>query len=819
MKIKKFGEFNSPPEQIEESAMEPTIGAGVAEKQHNVELLQTFVKNYQDLNENLEKAEQVVALFEQFTKEKQELIRKQEVENILTTHLLIVNENIQDIRSTLSGINKKDLQIVQNAVQSIEEKANTVLEYVNLEVPKVKKSLVEAQFNQDANLRNFAQEFKEYGETVGNLTTYKEEVKEEVFGLALQVANNFQAANKTRAELEKQILSVYEDVRAVNINLESLTEDYTSKITPVVERLNNFEKVLFLIDESFTTALEKKQEISDSINEVGSLFINSKYEQLNNKIDRIEEIFTLLENKTVLNEETGVVDTVVTDVSTPENRMKATADAVGKYLNDKSFQQPDPEKVSADFTAVTAKLKFLEQAIGRIAATGPGGGEVNLRYLDDIDRSTIGDGLYLRYNATTKKFEFADPMLSYEDIDNPFNRITNGDYSAAIDNNGNVSMPANATVAGALLVGNAGDETEGIDVNGTTYKSSFIVTDIGGEDQAQAILHRHSTSQEPLIAGARSNTDDDTDADVTNGMSLLSMIGTGYVGSDYQLFGQVQISAADDGILSATNSPGKITLQVTEEGHNSDLYTAFSVTGKNVNILDRWDFNTDGTTSFPDDTLKTNAPLTVNVTAGDNAPATIILTGADWVDANGTYKRSYNVTPPTWIKEGSPTTIVYDSGWSVRNDGAFGAGVSIYVNTGTLESPDVQWNISPPLGSVPPTGIYKNAEWVFGVDSKLTAPGDIVPDTDNVYGLGTPTKQWKHLYVSNTTVYLDNIPLALKQSGTSNNYTISVGSGTNGNTQNDLATQDYVQSFQNIDGGSARAVYSANLINVDGGGA
>ena len=817
MKIKKFGEFNSPPEQIEENAMEPTIGAGVAEKQHNVELLQTFVKNYQDLNENLQKAEQCIALFEQFTKEKDELIRKQEVENILTTHLLIVNENIQDIRSTLSGINKKDLQIVQTAVQGIEQKANTVLEYVNLEVPKVKKSLVEAQFNQDANLRNFAQEFKEYGETVGNLTTYKEEVKEEVFGLALQVANNFQAANETKADLERQILSVYEDVRSVNTNLESLTENYTSTITPVVERLNDFEKSLFLIDESFNSTIEKtKEEIRGVINEVNTLFINSKYEELDRKVERIEEIFTLLEGKTLLKEETGVVDTVVTDPSTPEGRMKATADAVGKYLTDKSFQQPDPEKVSADFTAVTNKLKFLEQAIGRIAAAGPGGGEVNLRYLDDIDTSTIQSGYFLRYNGNTNKFDFADATAG--DLLNPFDRITNGDYSAVIDESGNVSMPANATVAGALLVGNAGDETEGIDVNGTTYKSSFIVTDIGGEDQAQAILHRHSTSQEPLIVGARSNTDDDTDADVTNGMSLMSMIGTGYVGSDYQLFGQVQISAADDGILSATNSPGKITLQVTEEGHNSDLYTAFSVTGKNVNILDRWDFNTDGTTSFPDDTLKTNAPLTVNVTAGDNAPATIILTGADWLDANGTYKRSYGVTPPTWTKEGSPTTIVYDSGWNVRNDDAFGAGVSIYVNTGTLASPVAQWNISPPLGSVPPTGTYKDAEWVFGLDSTLTAPGNIIPDTDNAYYLGSPTKQWAHLYVSNETIYLNNVPLTLTET-TTNNYTISIGSGVGGNTQNQMATEAYVQAFQHIDGGSARAVYSADLINVDGGGA
>ena len=38
-----------------------------------------------------------------------------------------------------------------------------------------------------------------------------------------------------------------------------------------------------------------------------------------------------------------------------------------------------------------------------------GGGEVNLRYLDDINRASISDGLYLRYDAATKKFMFDTP--------------------------------------------------------------------------------------------------------------------------------------------------------------------------------------------------------------------------------------------------------------------------------------------------------------------------------------------------------------------------------------------------------------------------
>lgn len=96
-----------------------------------------------------------------------------------------------------------------------------------------------------------------------------------------------------------------------------------------------------------------------------------------------------------------------------------------KYLRGKSFQQPDPDLVSKNIDDIRGKIKFLEQAIGRIAATGPGGGEVNLRYLDDIARDTIGDGKYLRYNATTGKFEFNQLTSGFTQIQSDWDQTDN----------------------------------------------------------------------------------------------------------------------------------------------------------------------------------------------------------------------------------------------------------------------------------------------------------------------------------------------------------------------------------------------------------
>ena len=82
------------------------------------------------------------------------------------------------------------------------------------------------------------------------------------------------------------------------------------------------------------------------------------------------------------------------------------------YFKNKSFQQPEVPKVDPTFKTIQDKLKFLEQWVGKIAATNAGSGEVNLRYLDDVDRSTIANDRYLKYDQGTNKFVFANPLGS-----------------------------------------------------------------------------------------------------------------------------------------------------------------------------------------------------------------------------------------------------------------------------------------------------------------------------------------------------------------------------------------------------------------------
>ena len=106
----------------------------------------------------------------------------------------------------------------------------------------------------------------------------------------------------------------------------------------------------------------------------------------------------------------------LTEVVVPEVRPASqfyTRDEIDSLFKNASLQQPSPKVVDPNIGSIQQKLKFLEQAIGKIAATGPGSGEVNFRWLDDVARQTmtdLNDNWVLEYDAATKKVQFTETI-------------------------------------------------------------------------------------------------------------------------------------------------------------------------------------------------------------------------------------------------------------------------------------------------------------------------------------------------------------------------------------------------------------------------
>jgi hypothetical protein len=226
-------------------------------------------------------------------------------------------------------------------------------------------------------------------------------------------------------------------------------------------------------------AVQKSKQIKQHIQEVvkddlGSLFseLAALKKPKEPEVEIVEEV-------------QPIVEEVLVEIA-PVIEQPPTVPEIDKYLTGKSFQQPDPDKVDPNIKAIQDKLKFMEQAIGRIAAHGPGSGEVNLRWLDDVKRDTISDGRWLKYSEVDKKFVF-DEINPYEVVYNTTlvttttYTVDDNDYYIGVNYAGpvTITLPASANSGRMLIIKDEdGDaETNPITVLGTVDNDAggFII--------------------------------------------------------------------------------------------------------------------------------------------------------------------------------------------------------------------------------------------------------------------------------------------------------------------------------------------------------
>ena len=231
---------------------------------------------------------------------------------------------------------------------------------------------------------------------------------------------------------------------------------------------------------------KKLEEVKHNIkSDLGSLFaqlseIATKVEPLEGRFDEV-----IIEVAEQIEEVAQIVEEVPVPEIKPASQQYSPAE-IEKIHTGKSFQQPNPDLVAPQMDDIRKKLKFMEQAIGRIAAAGPGSGEVNLRWLDDVYRPSIYDGRYLRYNDTLKKFEFAevnphDIVYTTILITTPTYTVSDEDYYMGVNYAGPVTITLPTTPSSGRMIiikdesGNA--STKPITVLGTVDNDTggFII--------------------------------------------------------------------------------------------------------------------------------------------------------------------------------------------------------------------------------------------------------------------------------------------------------------------------------------------------------
>lgn len=192
--------------------------------------------------------------------------------------------------------------------------------------------------------------------------------------------NKLQNASKDKLEESKTFL-----IREFNNNIDAslVTEEHiieTNLISDFKAKLQNASK--FKLEESKTLL---SPEFNNRINVVPVI------EEQSIEFSPITEEFFDISNDLI---------TATTNTITKEELNKPVKE------NTDLFNQPNSKLVDPNIKSIQNKLKHLEDWVSKISMTGPGSGEVNFRWLDDIDRDSISNGKYLRYNEQISKFQF-----------------------------------------------------------------------------------------------------------------------------------------------------------------------------------------------------------------------------------------------------------------------------------------------------------------------------------------------------------------------------------------------------------------------------
>ena len=459
------------------------------------------VETDNSLREELTKVE---SLSEQLSQLQQELTQKvvqTDLEKLVLSHINTMQENFAVLQEEFQQSNERDISKFRETVSQLGDVVGNLVEN---EIPKYKKQITST----DIRIGEKFNEFKEVVEE--NIADIREDVETKVENIASAIDDNLEYFNqqlqetssgvkktvdtynklskivesrieKENGQLEeysKIIQSLHEEFIALEASLqeevsvsrqkvEEQIETYKNEITSeqllsekkleiykneleisVDNLLENYQKELkdvkadVVINEQHLKKVEKffqqnhqellelKEEVYGDIEKLPFGNIQENIQRLEKKIDFIRETYSKIEPEVIVKEviKEGLAEPPSTkneDPLTPLDQNFVTLDQLQEHYR-----------------------LFINRIQQQLSTLG-GGGETQLKYLDDIvgiaTNASAYDGKYLKYNHSLGKFEF-------DNVD-----ITNDSWSEGINGpytNGSVGIGTSVANCELDIIGN-----------------------------------------------------------------------------------------------------------------------------------------------------------------------------------------------------------------------------------------------------------------------------------------------------------------------------------------------------------------------------
>lgn len=347
----------------------------------NENSLSGIVEDFKKLDEAvLELKEKEIPKYKGFIveNERKTEVRLDEFDQKLNKTFINFDEKVQESIQYLDDKVVKKIGIFQDSIEEIDEK---FIELKEQEIPKYKRFIVETEKKTESKLNEFDEKLD---------TTINE---------VLEVVNSVEVLNSdTERKISKKIEDVQDLQSRVNVelkNVEEHKEKLSKKVTDLeVEIVRNENHI-----KSQNEYIENiQEEVRDVISKLQVEKLEEKNHELTKKIKYLEEIFEKFNEKEILSENIIVEPPQVKneDPLTPLDQNFVTLDQLNQHYR-----------------------LFLNRIQQQLATIG-GGGETQLKYLDDIvgiaTNASAYNNKFLKYNHSIGKFEFVSVGAGSQDL-------------------------------------------------------------------------------------------------------------------------------------------------------------------------------------------------------------------------------------------------------------------------------------------------------------------------------------------------------------------------------------------------------------------
>jgi len=355
----------------------------------------------------------------------------------------LVEKELPKYKKLFAETEVKTEEKINSAIHSykstIESLSGRVKEFTEEEIPKYSNLLIETKLKSEKEVKKLEEEVLSRVKTLSEkVESLSEDVEQKTF---------------ERVESLQDVVKEYkEEIESISKRYETLQKDFTGRVVHEDKKLSQYSKKLDEFSKRFSfieeTLTEDVRELKENLETNTSKF----YTELKSEIDNVEQNIAqtvkdlevnIVINETHLkkqNEYIGniqeevkeVLDKLQLDVLEKKNAQLVErinhVEEVFSKINEKTLLTEDNPTLPGDpstnnsgdpLTPLDQKFVTLDQLqnhyrifINRIQqqiATIGGGGEVRLEFLDDVDRDSVKvDGKFLKYQASSGKFIGAD---------------------------------------------------------------------------------------------------------------------------------------------------------------------------------------------------------------------------------------------------------------------------------------------------------------------------------------------------------------------------------------------------------------------------